>query len=407
MKFCPIVTLPFCLIMIACSGQTEKEQPNEIIKIDVLKAFDNQKNIKASEFIQDIEFIPLESSKDAWFRYAYNYLVSEKYVMVIDGERAHMVLFDRQGNFIRTIGTKGEGPGELLDPREATMDLSEGLVFVYDGYQGKLVKFTIEGEFVKEIDIRQITPAKYITGIQFINKNEFVLVNYRPFVPMEGFASLPVFDRNLNHVKDILGRANDENLRINVEPHALFTINPERMTFWEPYMDTLYTITPGGSAIPTQVIGFSKNGPNHEFVTTNINPNSYAENSIVSILDAGQYFHILGRNGNRWFTALYNKKTKEIFEVVQKTNCDTSRNASRYGFENDLYGAGKIWLRNYSKTVDRFVTLIDLERFSEDFDLECIRQKEVKFLKLRDRFLELVKDPEARFQKLIVLMKAK
>ena len=77
--------------------------------------------------------------------------------------------------------------------------------------------------------------------------------------------------------------------------------------------------------MPIHVIGFSKGGPDHEFVTTNINPNLYAENSIVSIVDAGQYFHILGENRNGWFTALYNQKTKEIFEVVQKSTCDTSR----------------------------------------------------------------------------------
>jgi hypothetical protein len=224
---------------------------------------------------------------------------------------------------------------------------------------------------------------------------------------MEGFASLPVFDRNLNHVKDILSRANDENLRFKVAPNAVLTVHPERMTFWEPYMDTLYTITPEGSARPTHVIGFSKGGPDHEFVTTNINPSLSAENSIVSIVEAGQYFHILGENRNGWFAALYNQKTKEIFQVVQKSNCDTSKYARRYGFENDLYGAGRGLLRNYSKKIDRFFSLIDLETFSDYYDLECIRKKEVRFPELRDRFIEWAKDPEAKYQKLIVLMRAK
>lgn len=406
MKSNPAVTLLLCLFLTACSGP-KQEQTNGLIKIDVLKAFDNHKNIKLSEFIRDVEFIPLESTKDSWFRYAYNYIVGEKYVMVGDGERAHMVLFDRQGKFIRTIGTKGEGPGELIEPRDATMDPGEEFVFVYDVEQGKLVRFSIEGVFINEIHIREITPARYITGIQFINENEFVLVNYRPYAPINGFASLPVFDKNLKHVKDILPRANDQNLVINVEPHAILTVSPERMTFWEPYQDTLYTIAPGGSVKPTHMIGFSKGGPDHQFVTTNINPNLYSENSIESIMDAGQYFHILGKNRNGWFTALYNQKTKEIFEVVQKSICDTSRYAGRYGFENDLYGAGRIWLRNYSKKLDRFFTLIDLEKFTDYYDLECIREKEVKFPELRDRFIELVKDPEARYQKLIVLMRAK
>jgi hypothetical protein len=406
MKSNPVFTLLLCLLVIACSGP-KQEQSSGIIKIDVLKAFDSQKNIKASEFIRDVEFIPLESTKDSWFRGSENYSVGEKYEMIGDVERARVLLFDRQGKFIRAIGTKGRGPHELIEVRDAVMDPKEEFVFVYDDEMCKLVRYSIEGVFLNEISIKKMTPARYIKGIKFINENEFVLANYRPYAPTDGFASLPVFDRNLNHVKDILPRANDENLRINVEPHAFLTVNPDRVIFWEPHLDTLYTISPGGSAKPTHIIGFSKGGPDHEFVTTNFNPNLYAENSIVSIVEAGQYFHIFGMKSNEWFTALYNQKTKEIFEVVQKSRCDTSRYSGPYGFENDLFGAGRIWLRNYSKTVDRFFSLIDLETFSNYYDLECIRKKEVKFPELRDRFLEMAKDPEARYQKLIVLMRAK
>ncbi len=400
------LTLLLSLIVISCSGPKQKTT-EEIIKIDVFKAFADQKNVKASEFIRDVEFIPLESTKDAWFRYAYCYVVGKKYVMVDDGDRAQVVLFDRQGKFIRTIGTKGEGPGELIEPRQATMDPGEEFIFFHDVSLGKLVRYSIEGQFINEISIKELTPARYITSMQFINDNEFALVCNRPYAPMDGFASLPVFDRNLKQVRNILPRANDENLVINVEPHAVLTAHPGRMTFWEPYLDTLYTITPEGLAIPTHVIGFSKGGPNHEFVTTNFNPNLYAENSIVTVMDAGHYFHIFGKRSNEWFTALYNQKTQEIFEVVQKSNCDSTGNAGRHGFENDLYGAGRIWLRDYSRATDRFTGLIDLETFSNYYDLECIRKKEVKFPELRDRFLEWTEDPEARYQKLVVLMRAK
>jgi hypothetical protein len=249
MKSTLVMTLLLSILAQACSNP-KQEQSSEIIQIDVLKAFNNQKNIKASEFIEDVEFIPLESTKDGWFRYSENYLVGEKYVMVGDAERAHMVLFDRQGNFIRTIGTKGEGPGELIEPRETTMDPGEEFVFVHDARLAKLVKFSIEGQFINEIGIKEIAPARYSTGIQFINDNEFVLVNYRPYSRMDGFASLPVFDMNLKHVKDILPRANDENLVINVEPHAVMTVHPEKITLktrscrsWMP--GTIFTFWAG------------------------------------------------------------------------------------------------------------------------------------------------------------------
>ena len=406
MKSIPALTLLLCLLMMACSGP-KQEQPNEIINIDVLKAFNTQKNVKLSEFIRDVEFIPLESTKDAWFRGSENYLVGEKYVMILAHERAQVLLFDRNGKFIRAIGFKGRGPHELIEPRVATMDPAEEFVFIHDVGQSKLVKFSVDGTFINEANISKTTPARYITGMQFINENEFVVANFRPWSPMEGFASLPVFDKNLNHVRDILPRANDENLLFKVAPNDVLTVQPERTTFWEPYLDTLYTITPAGAAIPTHVIGFSKGGPDHEFVTTNINPNLYSKYSIVSIMDDGHYFHILGMKDNDWFRALYNQKTKEIFEVVQKSTCDTTKYASRYGFENDLFGAGRMWLTYYSKKIDRFYMVFDIETFADRNDLACIRENVVKFPALRDRFLEWAKDPEAKYQKLIVLMRAK
>jgi len=254
-----IFNLLLIFFLISCSG--DKPEPSVgIIKIDVLEAFNTQKSLKLSDFIKEVELIPLESSKDAYFRYPYSHTIGEKYIMVADAERAQMVLFDRKGKFIRAIGKKGKGPGEFIEPRQAAMDPNEEFIFIADGGASKLVKYSIEGEYMKEISIKEFSNARYINSIEFININQFGMINRRPWAPMEGFASLTVFDKNLNLVKNILPRLNDVNLCINFHPHALFTINPERMTFWEPYLDTLYTITPEGEAIPTHVVGFSKGG---------------------------------------------------------------------------------------------------------------------------------------------------
>ena len=86
---------------------------------------------------------------------------------------------------------------------------------------------------------------------------------------------------------------------------------------------------------------------------------------------------------------------------------DTTGNTGRYGFENDLYGAGRIWLRQYSKATGSYVSLIDLDTFSDYYDLGCIAKKEVKYPDLRDRFVAWAGDPEAKQSKLIVLLKAR
>ena len=403
--FTPLIPLFLCLALNSCAGDPS-ESPDGIIEIDVLQAFDTQKNLNATELIDEVEIIPLESTLDSYFRYSYCYSVGNKYILVVDSEGAKMVLFDRKGKFIRAVGKKGKGPGEFGFPKVATMDPDEEFIYISDAGINKLVKFSIKGIFINEISTKEISPSKFAPGIEFINKNQFVLVNKRPLHPADGFASLTVFDKDLNRVGSIFPRANDENLGNNFEPHAMFKVNPDRMTFWEPLADTLYTISPLGDVIPTHVVGFSKGGPDRKLVPNNkLNMNS--ENRILSITEIGKYMNIWGKKNQEWFTALYNHETKEIFEVTGGNSCLLPGDVKPFGLNNDLYGVGGILLENYAPKIDRYISLLDLDNISKYYDLDCIADKSIKYSKLRDQLLEFAQDPEGSSQKLIVLMKLK
>lgn len=203
------------------------------------------------------------------------------------------------------------------------------------------------------------------------------------------------------------GKAVRESDYPDIEKVIFVCFDPEKLTFWEPFIDTMYVLNEEAEAIPTHKVGFSQGGPDRHFIETNTNPNLYSENAIVTVLDDGKYFHIFGRKQRGWFTALYNKHSKEIFEVGSAPECNTTDYARTYGYRNDLFGANRLILRKYSSKVGRFVSIIDLETFSDYYDMDCIRKNKAKFPKLRDRFIELVEDPEAKHQKLIVLMKGK
>lgn len=129
---------------------------DELIHVDVIKAFEKQKSFKASEFIEDVEFVPLETSVDSYFKFSEYYSVGNKYILVTDTERAHIILFDRNGIFIRNIGTKGKGPGEIGYPQVVTLSPDENYLYVYESRINKLVKFSVRGEFIKEISTKEI-----------------------------------------------------------------------------------------------------------------------------------------------------------------------------------------------------------------------------------------------------------
>jgi len=403
--------LPLLLvfILISCSGD-DKVSSDGLINIDVLEAFKEKRSMKLSNFVKDVEFIQLKSSKDAYFMNARSFTVGEKYIMIADDGEDRVILFDRQGKFLRHIGRKGKGPGEFNNPWQASMDPTEQFVIIADGIVNKIIKYSVGGEFVKEINTSDIALGRFMDEVRFINDDQFVVVNRRPIRGVDGYASLPLFDIDLNLVKKILPRANDENLCLSTNPHGVLAMGENRMTFWEPFIDTLYTIRPTGEAIPTHVIGFSKGAMTKEYATTPAygrDPELEPKNSVFSIREFGGYMHITGRSNNEWFGAMYDLKTGDMFQLESGTSCDTSGYFSTRGLENDLYGVDPVSMYEYSGKIDRVISWARPERIAEYYDLDCIRSKKVKYPKLRDRFLEIAEDPEASYQKIIVLMKLK
>jgi len=59
------------------------------------------------------------------------------------------VKFNLEGKFIKSFGTKGQGPGEFLSPWQMAIHNDE--IYVYD-WRRNIQKFTINEFFIKVID---------------------------------------------------------------------------------------------------------------------------------------------------------------------------------------------------------------------------------------------------------------
>ena len=404
-----IYLLPILLILASCSNNKENSQDG-LINIDVLEAFREKKTVNLSEFVKEVEFVQFESSKDTYFMNARSCTVGDKYIMIADDGENRVILFDRNGKFIRHIGRKGKGPGEYNNPWQAAMDPDEEFIFIADGIIQKIIKYSVSGEFIDEISTIDLALGRFMDEIRFINDDQFVVLMRRPIRPADGYASMLMYDEDLNLVKEILPRANDENLCLSTNPNGVFGLGKNRMTFWEPFLDTLYTITPDGDALPTHVVGFSKGGPSREYATTpayNRDPALEPKHSVFTINEIGDYMMISGRSNGEWFSAMYNQKNGDIFQTASGASCDTSGSFNARGLNNDLYGINPVYIREYSHKIDRVISWARPGWIASSYDLECIRNKEVKYPKLRDRFLEIAENQEDSMQMLLILMKLK
>lgn len=78
----------------------------------------------------------------------------------LDRKEARISVFDSQGALVRTIGKKGQGPGEFQNPREIRITPQQEIM-ITDYSARQLVFFTLQGKF-----LRNVSTAK----LQFFNR---------------------------------------------------------------------------------------------------------------------------------------------------------------------------------------------------------------------------------------------
>jgi len=74
---------------------------------------------------------------------------NEENVYVADSVSAHIKVFDRHGQYIRTIGRRGQGPGEMQMPNYVQITLKNELL-VQDMGARRLLFFALNGDFLRQ-----------------------------------------------------------------------------------------------------------------------------------------------------------------------------------------------------------------------------------------------------------------
>ena len=78
-------------------------------------------------------------------------------IYVLDSGNYRLQVFNKNGNYIRTIGKRGQGPGEFNTPRCLRLDDKTGNIYVVDNMLRKIIIFDKEGKYIdKDIHLVEI-----------------------------------------------------------------------------------------------------------------------------------------------------------------------------------------------------------------------------------------------------------
>jgi hypothetical protein len=144
-----------CLIMIlsfSCHKQTTRWQ-GTIEEIDGVTVVKNpgEPIYREGEFWPEEELMIGKHGEDAGQFQLISYLAvdNEENIYVPDTKACHVRVFDKNGNPVKTIGRKGEGPGELMFPSGIQITARGEIVVQSRAF---LHLFSLQGEFLRRLN---------------------------------------------------------------------------------------------------------------------------------------------------------------------------------------------------------------------------------------------------------------
>jgi len=111
-------------------------------------------------------------------------------IYVIDWKAVQIKVYDPQGNFIRAIGKRGQGPGEFQSPRSFCLTPQQNLA-VCDSLSRQIVIFGLDGQFIRTF------PDKTRSFMQVKVNNKGEMVATQMIIADEAKEELIGFDSDL------------------------------------------------------------------------------------------------------------------------------------------------------------------------------------------------------------------
>jgi len=130
-------------------GQTGNK--NLPFKVDFENNIKNEKVLNLSNIGKELTFIPLETKPECLIQKIKKINFSSSYIFV--SEFTNLLQFDKNGKFIRRIGSAGTGPGEYPQVGDFCINEGKNEIYVIFSSASKLLIFGFDGVFKKSVSL--------------------------------------------------------------------------------------------------------------------------------------------------------------------------------------------------------------------------------------------------------------
>ncbi|WP_289833481.1 6-bladed beta-propeller [Parabacteroides goldsteinii] len=424
------------VVLIGCTTKTSS--PQEEVKVDSLnknvsypvkislqEAMKNVDNtITLSSFVDSIEYIPLKlPNKYAISRFQmYDY--DEDIGLFFIGDYNRVLVINKKGEFLRTIGRIGGGPGELANISNVSIDKKNKYVYLYSAQMGAMFRFDYEGKFLKKMFSILTDTDKYRAAYMFYNNDDFVSISETYTYKME-----PLKDRLYGYgVLDTLGRMLDHTpsqhtqLDTKKDKYAGLMFNYQMTRFKGSNLlvpsglaDTIFTEI-DNKVKPRYLLDYGDDKPDLSKLWSYGEEREYVMYHSIFIMNPAyetlRYFIIKLRKKGVEYIVIHDKYLNNscsvIYDYVADENRDPNIPINNLGFYNDLDGGVDAYPMIMSSEGNYWVSYVESYQMKELLSKEHFeKRKNVHNLEQQEELKKMLPEMKEDGDQVLILMKLK
>ncbi|MDR1098460.1 MAG: 6-bladed beta-propeller [Tannerella sp.] len=192
---------------------------------------DDNSTIPLSEFVESIDIIPLEFNDSCILGEIRKIVIHNDHIFLIESRRPKTVYrFDMQGNFLNSIGVYGQGPMEILELQDFSINEEENRIYLLDNAKHAVFCYAFDGEFIEKININQGG-----TRFEYFDSHFYIYVDHPEKLRLY---SLTVLNEK-GHLENSYFPSRLYPINIGCNS---FTKTKDSLFLYKPMNDTIYTL---------------------------------------------------------------------------------------------------------------------------------------------------------------------
>jgi hypothetical protein len=378
-------------------------QLKEPVTIQLTGSHSYKHEFTMSEIVEDINYIPLETTPDCLIgNRLSNPVFTKDYIFIKNN--GILLQFDRNGKFIRNINKIGQGPGEGY-LRCFDTDEKSRLIYIFDNWKLSVNIYDFDGNFLNTIKnpFSQEPDGNSPEQMSCDNKGNIVYtfsnsmgnMKYK-YVVMDNKGNF-IYKCNNYDLYDNKKRI----LRMSFYPSPLFYYN-NTLYYNYKYNDTIFRINEDYSCSPAYIIRIPKRITLEENIKTGTDEIPYSELS-------GHFAHVGDREDRRYiyiYNEIYNKDNISLLYRYDKQKGELTENINP-NLKNDWDGGMDIKLEPFSQTENVLIYMKQPFEMKEKLTDEHFTETNVKFPEKRDALRSIVNNALEDDNPILMIVKLK